>query len=104
MKLFVACSLIAIFVLPVYLLFKRRMNVSLGIFYVLLGLGTLAELAGGGNHSIESIMWGTAGFALATGIEYAVRQEYFLACLSSLVLVGLSGSIYAVAETGAFSV
>jgi hypothetical protein len=102
-KIFIVSSVIALLALPLLLLFKRRMNASLFIFYVLLGLYTIVDLTGASRLSIQTIIAGVCMFAIASGLEYIFRRDYFLAGVSVVVLLLFALSWYVAGELGAFA-
>ena len=100
MKLLVGLCFMLVLALPFVLWMKRKMNVTLLVFY---GGSCLFILGGLQNLSIEQIIIVISGFAIAAGIEFAVRCEFKWAITTTLLLLFLAYSWYYMAEQGAFA-
>lgn len=106
MKLLAAISFLLLLGLPVFLIVKGKMNITLGIFYALLGLSVLGEFAGSAalaSKPFSTIIAGICGFGIASGIEYVIRRDYLLAAVSAGVLFLFALVCYLAAEGGAFA-
>lgn len=100
MKLLFILGYLLLFAFPFYLLYHRKVNVTLIIFYSGLGLFTLGGFQ---SLSIPQIIFGICGFAFAAGMEFVIRRELRLAAFATSLLLFIAYSWYYAAEQGAFA-